>query len=100
MSNGYAAKRCFYRRYGHSANFVTPEVISRTLSFDKTLAVELSSGTGIFDRDKLLYGVTVLDARDVFLDLELSKVCHSREEADAYLSELHTKGKAGMVPAG
>jgi hypothetical protein len=73
---------------GLGKNFMTPDVIAyRWATIDgKRWAVELSEGTG-FDHQPI-YGVSFRDPENPDeADLELSRMFHSREEAEGWYSQ-------------
>lgn len=79
-------------------NFITPTVINRGKC--RQFIYELSSGEGMsFYPRTTIYGVTVLelwskDAPEVKAHRkDLSRCCHSRDEADEYIGSLRPQAK-------
>lgn len=83
------ADRLFRDRYGNSPNLMTPNIHARRMIAAGRLAVELSSGAGIFPGTEI-WGVTVLVAADVndAAGRDLSQSFGSRAEAEAYIEGL------------
>ena len=85
------ADSLFRQRYGHSPNIMSPNIHARRMIAAGRLAVELSSGAGIFPGTEI-WGVTVLVAADVNdrAAYDLSQSFGSREEAESYIETLRT----------
>ncbi len=81
------AESIFSDRYGNSPNIMSPNIHARRMIAAGRLAVELSSGAGIFPGTEI-WGVTVLDSADIQQDHDLSQSFGSREEAESYIESL------------
>lgn len=78
-------QQAFNRVYGSSKNFMTPDIIRYETT--RHYFIEVSSGEGVFDKDQLMYGVTVI-TKELEKRGELSKCCHSTEEIEEYINTL------------
>lgn len=83
------AMAIFRERYGSAPNVMSPRIHARRMIAAGRLAVELSSGDGIFPGTEI-WGVTVLSAADIRADLDLSQSFGSRAEAEAYIESLRS----------
>ncbi len=83
------AESLFRDRYGNSPNMMSPNIHARRMIAAGRLAVELSSGAGIFPGTEI-WGVTVLIAADIHERNELSQSFGSRAEAESYIETLRT----------
>lgn len=83
------AESLFRYRYGNSPNIMSPNIHARRMIAAGRLAVELSSGAGLFPGSEV-WGVTVLIAKGVEEAHNLSQSFGSREEAEAYIETLRT----------
>ena len=81
------AESLFRDRYGNSPNIMSPNIHARRMIAAGRLAVELSSGAGIFPGTEI-WGVTVLIAADIHERNELSQSFGSRAEAESYIESL------------
>ncbi len=81
------AESLFRDRYGNSPNIMSPNIHARRMIAAGRLAVELSSGAGIFPGTEI-WGVTVLIAADIHERNELSQSFGSRAEAESYIEGL------------
>ncbi len=81
------AESLFRDRYGNSPNMMSPNIHARRMIAAGRLAVELSSGAGIFPGTEI-WGVTVLIAADIHERNELSQSFGSRAEAESYIEGL------------
>ena len=90
------AESLFRDRYGNSPNIMSPNIHARRMIAAGRLAVELSSGAGLFPGTEI-WGVTVLVAADVndSAAYDLSQSFGSRAEAESYIESLRDWRPAG-----
>lgn len=98
----------FTEEYGHSRNFISPDVIGYvTAGTPPYVAIELSSGEGILNRDRRIWGVSVVrrlpDGRTTRHSLDgtgenESRACHSRQEAEAHAATVLARDPSTVKP--
>ena len=69
-------------------NFVTPNIIKAKRKKKTNTVVELSSGRGVFDRKKTLYGVTRIRHTKGRFKTAGGKMFRNRKSADKYMKKL------------
>ena len=81
----------FRKVYNRQTNFLTPWIIYR--GKEGVYYYELSTSNDEYSPDKNLYGVTIIDARNMEPRRDLSTAFSNRKEAEEYIEKIKEEGR-------